>query len=450
MWGRLKTLVLAAVVASAALVPLFGDPRTTPVTHPLWARMLLRSMDMNDAVRTSTQASQAFGALAWRDSLALPADQFLEADGAVVGVENGETVVTASAGPAELVYPVAVVQPGDYQFRARLSGSADNPASAELAPLRGGSTVKTFTLVPDAARWSFGGSAHLDPGAYGASVLLPPGCSLSQVEVAPPCLNPIEPEGGWEPRGEITARDLSITGLKTMDMEHELPPADTPIEIAAGDFQVEAPAEIVEARAAAGADAAAPRALRGGSKGLRAIVSVEIPEAGLYSISGFVNPGSGQRWLVDGCRKAVVCPGEGSGWRPIMTQSFSAGRHTLMVSLGNAATLDLVRIEKKKNGPEDYEATMRRLGFDPGAEGPVTRDTAISAMDFIADKRQEQMAIMCGDSIVVDETPLPPPLMADLPAPTDPVAPAPPGVPPIGAPILPPQAPASPTSPTEG
>ena len=82
MWGRLKTLVLAAVVGAAALVPLFGDPRSTPVTHPLWARMLLRSLDMTDAVRASTQASQVFATLAWRDSLSYPADRYLRAEGA--------------------------------------------------------------------------------------------------------------------------------------------------------------------------------------------------------------------------------------------------------------------------------------------------------------------------------------------------------------------------------
>ncbi len=450
MWGRLKTLVLVGVVGSAALVPLFGDPRTTPVTHPLWARMLLRSMDMTDAVRTSTQASQAFGALAWRDSLSYPADRFLRADGAVVDEVDGRMVVSAAAGPAELVYPVAVVQPGDYQLRARLDGPPDNPASAELAPLEGGDTVKTFTLVPDPEAWAFGGSAHLDPGAYGASLLLPPGCSLSQVEVAPPCLNPIEPREGWQPRGLTTAQDLAITGLKTLDMEHELPPAETPIEISAGDFQVESPPEVIEARAVAG-DTPEAQALRAGNKGLRAIVSIDIPAPGLYSISGFVTPGSGQRWLVDGCRKAIVCPGEGVGWRPILTQEFSAGRHTLMVSLGDAATLDLVRIEMKKDTAEDYVATLRRLGFDPGPEGPVSRDTAISAMQFIRDKKQEAMAIMCGDSIRVDDSPLPPPQLADLPAPTAPVGAVVPQSAPLGGtPLLPPQEPASPTAPTDG
>ena len=448
MWRRLKTLVLAGVVGSAALVPLFGDPRTTPVTHPLWARMLLRSMEMNEAVKTSTEASQVFGTLAWRDSLSYPADQFLRADGAVVNEEDGRMVVSAAAGPAELVYAVAVVQPGDYQLRARLSGSPDNPASAELTPLGGGRAVKTFTLVPDPEAWAFGGSAHLDPGAYGASLLLPPGCSLSQVEVAPPCLNPIEPPEGWQPRAVTTAQDLAITGLKAMDMEHELPPADTPIEVAAGDFQVESPAEQVQTGATE--DALKPKALKGGMKGLRAIVSLEMPSAGLYSISGFVSPGAGQRWLVDGCRKAVVCPGESVGWRPILTQSFSAGRHTLLVSLGDSATLDLVRVEKKKSTPEDYVATMRRLGFDPGPDGPVSRDTAISAMKFIGDKRQDKLAIMCGDNIVVDSTPLPPPLLADLPDPSAPVTPVGIQPAPLGPPILPPQEPASPITPSDG
>ena len=150
MWSRAKTLVLAVVVASAALVPLFGDPRTTPVTHPLWARMLLRSMDMTQAVRTSTEASQVFGALAWRDSLTFPADEYLRADGAVVREQGGAPIVTPADGPAEIVFAVPVAQPGDYQLRARLTGTPASPASVELAPLAGGAALETFTLVPAA------------------------------------------------------------------------------------------------------------------------------------------------------------------------------------------------------------------------------------------------------------------------------------------------------------
>ena len=55
-----KAAGLVVLVAAAAMVPLYGDPRQTPVTHTEWARMLLRAMDMEDAVRSSTQASQVF------------------------------------------------------------------------------------------------------------------------------------------------------------------------------------------------------------------------------------------------------------------------------------------------------------------------------------------------------------------------------------------------------
>jgi hypothetical protein len=449
MWGKAKTLVLAAVVASAALVPLFGDPRVTPVTHPLWARMLLRSMEMTQAVRTSSEASQVFSTLAWRDSLSYPADQYLRADGAVVREQAGQSVVAPAEGPAEVVYALAVTQPGDYQLRARLDGAPATPASAEIVPLAGGTALKTFTLTPAATpEWVFGGSAHLDPGAYGASVLLPPGCSLSQLEVAPPCLNPIEPAGGWQPTAVTTGLDLAMTALKALDMESELPPDATPIEIPADDFQVEAPPEAVEARLTA--ETLAEQSLRAGRKGLRAVVSFDIAEAGLYTISGFVNPGTGQRWLVDGCRKAVVCPGDRVGWRPIMTQAFATGRHTLLVSLGNGASLDQVRIERKKTSAEDYVATLARLGLDSGPDGPVTRDKAVEAMRFVREQRQEAMARLCGDNVTVDEVPLPPLQVADMPGPGEPAPPAVPLPPPIAPPILPPQDPASPTTPTGG
>ncbi len=144
MWGRLKTLVLAAVVGAAALVPLFGDPRSTPVTHPLWARMLLRSLDMTDAVKASTQASQVFAALAWRDSLSYAADRYLRADGAVVREEAGRPVLAVAAGPAQVAYAVAVAQPGDYQLRARIAG----PAEAA----RTGWPASSLTTAPSARR----------------------------------------------------------------------------------------------------------------------------------------------------------------------------------------------------------------------------------------------------------------------------------------------------------
>jgi hypothetical protein len=458
MWGRLKTLVLAAVVGAAALVPLFGDPRSTPVTHPLWARMLLRSLDMTDAVRASTQASQVFAALAWRDSLSYPADRYLRADGAVVREEAGRPVLAAAAGPAEVAYAVAVAQPGDYQLRARIAGPPGEPATAEFLPIAGGKALKSFTLLPAAeSAWVFAGSTHLDPGAYAAEFLLPAGCTLSQVEIAPPCVNGIEPPGGWQPAAITTAQDLAVTAIKAIDVEHELPPAATPIEITGEQFQVEAPPQAVEDRAkATGLDA---MALRAGRSGLRAIVAFELPDAGLYSISGFVSAGAGQRWLADGCRKAIVCPGQTSGWRPILSQVFAAGRHTLVLTLGDGAVFERMRIEKKKSEPADYVATLRRLGFDPGPEGPVTRARALDAAAFIRNQHRNLIASLCGDAVPFEETPTALPTQVAGATATTPGTGATTGAggqgagqptvpePPLGPPILPPQPPASGTTP---
>jgi hypothetical protein len=456
MWGRLKTLVLAAVVGAAALVPLFGDPRSTPVTHALWARMLLRSLDMTDALRASTQASQVFAALAWRDSLSYPADRYLRAQGAVVREEGGRPVLAAAAGPAEVAYAVAVAQPGDYQLRARIAGQPGEPATAEFLPMAGGTALKSFTLAPAAeTTWVFAGSTHLDPGAYAAQFLLPAGCTLSQVEIAPPCINGIEPPGGWQPAAVTTARDLAVTALKAIDLEHELPPAASPIEITGDQFQVEAPPSAVEDRArATGLDA---MALRAGRSGLRAIVAFELPEPGLYSVSGFVSPGAGQRWLADGCRKAVVCPGQTSGWRPILSQVFAAGRHTIVLTLGDGAVFERLRIEKKKGEPADYVAALKRLGFDPGPDGPVARSRALDAVAFVRGQRRAVLASLCGDLVPFEETPTALPTQVAGPTATTPGTGTgggaqPPGQPalpepPVGPPILPPQPPASGTTP---
>ena len=458
MWSRLKTVVLAVVVGAAALVPLFGDPRSTPLTHPLWARMLLRSLDLTEAVRVSTQASQVFSALAWRDSLSYQADSFLRAQGATVREEGGRKVIVAGEGPAEVVYPLAVTRPGDYQVRARLAGSPDSPASAEVLPLGGGNTLRTFTFLPAAETgWVYGGATHLDPGAYAAQFLIPPGGVLSQVEVAPPCVNSIEPIGGWKPAAVTTAEDLAVTVLKAIDVEEELPPAATPIEAAGDAFLVEAPADAVEERAqASGLEGMTLRSSKGG---LRAILTVDLEEAGLYSVSALVSTGDGQRWLADGCRKAVVCRAEGVRWRPILNQDFSAGRHTFIVTLGPGATVERVRVELKKTTAADYVATLRRIGFDPGPEGAATRERALEAMRFVRERRQLRLAELCGDRVLFEERP--PTLPPQQQVAQAPVAPPPPGAPPappagpvepppLGPPILPPQPPATPTQPSGG
>jgi hypothetical protein len=261
-----------------------------------------------------------------------------------------------------------------------------------------------------------------------------------------------------------------VTVLKAIDMEHELPPDASPIELTGDAFQVEAPLSAVEARSVAGHEA---MTLRGERAGLRAVVTFEVPEAGLYSVSSFGTPGNGQRYLVDGCRKAVVCPSIGSGWRAVMSQTLAAGRHTLVLSLADGASLERLKLEKKKNAAADYVATVKRLGFDAGPHGPVARTRALDAMRFVREQRRALMASLCGDRLLIDDSfdaatttvagstgsgaaSGQQPGTGDPTGPTGPVvlppvpAPLPPPLPPLPPPLIPPQPPSSPVIPGGG
>jgi hypothetical protein len=448
---KLKTVVLGSVVAAAALVPLYGDPRSTPVTHPLWARMLLRALEMNDAVRISDQASQVFLTLSWRDSLTYRADRFMKADGVQVVGEGATTAVTATSGVGEVVYSVALVRGGDYRLRARMSGSPSSAPTAEITPLGKTTAIKSFTF-PSAALpgWVTAGATYLDPGTYAASLLLPPGTTLELVEVAPPCLNPIEPVGGWRPTAVARNDDVAVTAIKAMDREDELAPAGLPIEVRGEDFHPDQPMATTVSEGG-GIDGLW---LKAGSKGVKAIVFVNLPEPGLYTVSVYGLAGGGQSWVADSCRKAVVCPAPTSnvapGWRVVMSNQFNAGRHSFAVTLGGGAAVERLRIERKKSSPADYLAAIRALGFDPGPDGPVTPDRAVDAMKFVREGRGEVLATLCGDVQIEPVAPaLPTIAAAAVVAPaaaTSAGVPAPPLPPPL-PPDLGPQQPASPTQP---
>ena len=157
-------------------------------------------------------------------------------------------------------------------------------ATAEVVALRRTAAVKTFTFSPrPQGDWVPGGEAHLDPGAYETAVLLPPGCSLEFVEVAPPLRSP--PSSLWEAgiRPRITTvEDVAVTALRALDLESELPPADTPLEISAAEFEVdESLSERVRAAGLPGG------ALRAGGRACARMVSVNLPEPGLYTVSAF-------------------------------------------------------------------------------------------------------------------------------------------------------------------
>jgi hypothetical protein len=254
----------------------------------------------------------------------------------------------------------------------------------------------------------------------------------------------VEPRGGWRPAAITTADDLAVTSLRALDMEDALAPADTPIERTGADFERDDAWRSVDTEAGPGFERTV---LEAGRDGLGAVLVVDLPRAGRYSLEAFVAAGEGQRWHADGCRKVVLCAGSPAGWRVVMTQSFSAGRHTFSVALADGAAVERVRLTRRKDAPEDYVAALRRIGFDPG-QGEISRATAASAMDLVRRLHTERLRRFCGD-VPDPKTPAPdlPPattVAAAAPAPVGPVVP--PGTT-LSDVLLPPQERASPVLP---
>jgi hypothetical protein len=408
----LKTLGLVAIVAAGVMV--YAEVRTGSVTHPHWARMLLRAIELEDDLPADATTRLVFSTLSWKQSLAYPAERYLRARGVDVVGPAGARQVVATQAVAEVAYPVAVVRGGDYRLRLEIAGHPGQPAAADITAVGQSQPLRQFTLSPPASSaWIEVGAAHLDPGAYTAAVTLPAGSTLRRVEVAPRCLTAIEPPGGWRDAAVATADDVAVTVLQALDKVSELPPADAPMERTASDFRL---------TEGAGATLPAPESglwVRGGARGARALLVVDLPTAGLYTLSVFGLASTPQGWLVDECQKAILCPqpervAAGPGWRPVLTAPFTAGRHSFAVTLPPGSELGRVRLERKKDGPADYRATLARLGFDVGAPGPIPREKADAAVDFIKGQRRNLPRTGCGD--------VPPPgaLEAGLPEPAAP------------------------------
>jgi hypothetical protein len=229
-----------------------------------------------------------------------------------------------------------------------------------------------------------------------------------------------------------------------VDLESELPPAAPPLELRGTDFRVE-DGTPVAIEVSGELDAA----LRAGPLGTKAVLLADLPDAGLHVLSFFGTRGGGQSWGVDQCRRAVLCPAEGTvpEWHTVMAGEFTAGLHSFEVVLAPGSVVERVRLEQKKEKVADYLATVKRLGLDLGGDdGPLTREKAGEARSWVAAKRTPAED-QCGE-VVIAET-----LVASSssagPAPVFPGVPPtiPNPVPPIGPPLV--VAPAAPLSPVQ-
>ena len=403
-----KSLGGMAVVASVALLPLYGDARPSPVSHPEWARMVLRALDLLEpGAGVADQASQVFSTLSGKGSRAFRADLYAKGTGVDVFTDDdGTRRVRATEPVGAVVYRLAVARGGDYRMRLRLAGQGET--EAEVKAIGKETPIQSFRVAPAAApAWLDAGSTHLDPGAYNAAVLIPRGSVLEFVEFAPPCVSPIEPRGGWRATAVATTDDVALTALQAVDLESELPPAAMPLEWRGADMRVEESSPVLTP-AAAGLEEGT---LRAGTRGAKAVLVANLPEAGFHTLSVLGATAGGQSWLADACRKAVLCPAqdEAPRWRVVLSGDFAAGPHSFTVTLGSGSTVGRLRLERKKDAPADYVATVRRLGLDLGPPdplvagrpaGPVTREKAVEARKFIERRRALAPLESCGDVIL--------------------------------------------------
>jgi hypothetical protein len=384
---------LLAGVAAVALLPLYGDPvPSSLISHPEWARMLLQGLDLvSETPGVSDTAGHVFAALSGRESRTFSADQYARGNRVELSDDGGVKALRPVGGIGEAVFALGIARPGDYRLRFRISGKAD--AEAELTKAGADAVVRRFG-VPAVAEvsWVDAGSVYLDPGAYETTLLMPEGGALQFVEVAPPCVEPIEPRGGWKPSAVTTTRDVAVTLLQALDLESELPPAGEAIEFHGSDMRLDDGSQTVEAAEGSGAFQAGPR-------GARVLLVADVPQAGLYTLAGFGVPAGGQRWLADGCRTSLVCPTAVTtpAWHPILSGLLQQGRHVFAATLGPGTRIERLRLEPKKDSPEDYAGTVERLGLALGPDGPVTRAKAEEARRFLEQRRVNPARAQCGD-----------------------------------------------------
>jgi hypothetical protein len=430
-----------------ALLPLYGDMRPSEmVTHPEWARMMLRGLDLlRDSPGINDTATQAFATLSGRESRSWPAPDYVRALHIERVSATGPARIRPEGGIGEASYAFGVARSGDYRLRLHLAAPA--PAETEVTPAGSDAVLRSFS-VPAAPvmGWVDAGELHLDPGAYETTVLLPEGAALEYVELQPPCVHPIEPPGGWKPTAIASNEDVAATVLQALDLESELPPAAPPLEFRGGDLRPEDGAEADVASAEGG--------FRAGRHGARVVLQVDIPETGLYALSVFGTGTGGQRWLADGCRSCLICPNldPTARWRDVLTGIFPKGQHYFSATLGPDTVIERIRFEQKKNAPADYLATVERLGLQLGAAGPITRAKADEAREFLERRRAARERELCGDIL------RPGTLVADVTAAGGPTGSAPGGggpgggggggggTPPVGPPVIPPLPPGSPVT----
>jgi hypothetical protein len=200
-WG----LLLLSGIAAVALLPLYGDVRPNDiVTHPEWARMMLRGLDLlSDDPGINDSAAQVFATLSGRESRSWPGPQYVRAERVETFEAAGAKGIRAAGGIGEASYAFGVARSGDYRLRLHLAAPA--AAEAEITPA-GSENVLRSSACPRPPRWA-GSTPERFTRRRGYETTVLARRRLARLRRAPAAVRPpIEPRGGWKPTAIASMR----------------------------------------------------------------------------------------------------------------------------------------------------------------------------------------------------------------------------------------------------
>ena len=184
----------------AALVPVFGDPRVdaghAPAVGPAAAA---RARAQRGGAHEHARVPGVRDARLARQHLAARRGTTCVPTASRVRQEAGRRVVGAASLPAEVTYALAVVQPGEYLLRARLSGPSGEPVTAEIKPSPGAARSAVASFPPaDAHAVGLRRGDPPRPGSLRSPVPAASGLRAQPDRGRPARVQPDRAAGGWK------------------------------------------------------------------------------------------------------------------------------------------------------------------------------------------------------------------------------------------------------------
>ena len=393
-------LLLLAVLGTAFG---FAVAQSTVVTQAEWGVYMTQALRLDWNLPANPRSEDYLARLDWSNSIEFAASHMLDgstaraaADGAVEGVPGV---------PAEALYEVATLRPGDYTFRVKMGGG-----NAILKI----SEHEYELYQPDAtSRWMDLDRVSLDSGAQPMSLMLIDGTRVETLGVTPPCMLPVEPSGGWRPLDTLIYGDMAETLARALDLEKKLPEIGEPLRIRGEEFRrtfvypYEEAGEPVDVSVTIAAGEDDQFWLSAGPNIVSAVARFEVSEKGIYSIEARYFSSTPLRWNIDRCLRVVTCPlvpDQSGGNRRSLALELDAGEHEIEVTLPPGGKLDRIEVQRRDNSSEAYLSVVSDEGFKLGdADEPVRRREAIRAARRLADRFDALKGTQCRDELIAME-----------------------------------------------